>query len=202
MQKTFGNGYIWNFGFGNTWINMNKIYLLFYYGFAKHLPKSNAPIIGKYAKLIRYFLSVRILRKAGKKLNVEQGAYFGNGKDIEVGFEVGFGRNFQCRNVQLKVGDYLMMGEDVLFQGGSHHCERTDIPMGHQGGGGKTTLTIGNDVWIGARVIVLPGCQQIGSGVIIGAGAVVTKNIPDYAVVGGNPAKVVKMRKLIETNSI
>lgn len=173
---------------------MRKIYLVLYYGFAKYLPKSTTPIVGKTAKAIRRFLCSRIFRSAGKKLNVEQGAYFGNGKDIEVGYEVGFGRNFQCRNVVLKIGDYLMMGEDVLFQGGKHNFENTDIPMGHQGGGGKTSLHIDNDVWIGARVIVLPGCKHIGKGVIIGAGAVVTKNIPDYAIVGGNPAKVLKYR--------
>lgn len=173
---------------------MRYFWLILYYSIGKHLPKSTTPIVGKFAKYIRQKLCTSLFSVSGKKLNVEQGAYFGNGKDIEVGFEVGFGRNFQCRNVQLKVGDYLMMGEDVLFQGGKHHFERIDIPMGHQGAGGKTSLSIGNDVWIGARVIVLPGCQHIGNGVIIGAGAVVTKNIPNYAIVGGNPAKVIKMR--------
>lgn len=174
---------------------MRKLYLLLYYGFARFLPKSTTPIIGKLAKEIRKFLCCRIFPIAGGKLNVEQGAYFGNGKDIKVGYEVGFGRNFQCRNVVLQVGDYLMMGEDVLFQGGKHNFEDTETPMGHQGGGGKTELQIDSDVWIGARVIVLPGCKHIGKGVIIGAGSVVTKDIPDYAIVGGNPARVLKYRK-------
>lgn len=174
---------------------MKKNYLILYYGFARHLPKSTAPVFGKLAKAIRRFLCKRIFAQAGEKLNVEQGAYFGNGKDIEVGYEVGFGRNFQCRSMRLKVGDYLMMGEDILFQGGKHNIENTDIPMGHQGSAGKTQLTIENDVWIGARVIVLPGCKHIGKGVIIGAGAVVTKDIPDYAIVGGNPARVIRFRK-------
>ena len=57
----------------------------------------------------------------------------------------------------------------------------------------KEPVYIGDDVWIGARVIILPG-RKIGEGVIIGAGAVVTKDVPDYAVVGGNPAKVIKFR--------
>lgn len=56
-------------------------------------------------------------------------------------------------------------------------------------------LEIGYDVWIGARVIVLPGCTRIGAHSIIGAGAVVTKDVPDYAIVGGNPARVIRMRK-------
>ncbi len=173
---------------------MKKIYLILYYAFAKHLPKSTNPIIGKMAKEIRRCLGERIFAKCGKGLNVENNAYFGNGKDIEVGDFIGFGSHFKTLNRILKIGNELMMGEDVLFLGGSHQYDRLDIPMGKQGGTGKTPLEICDDVWIGARVIVLPGCKKIGKGVIIGAGAVVTKDIPDYAIVGGNPAKVIKYR--------
>lgn len=54
-------------------------------------------------------------------------------------------------------------------------------------------VIIGNDVWIGANVIILPSLT-IGNGAIIAAGAVVTKNVPDYAVVAGVPARVIKYR--------
>ena len=110
---------------------MHKVYLLLYYGFARFLPKSTAPLVGPLAKGIRRIICKNLFAKCGKKLNVEQGAYFGNGRDIEVGYEVGFGRNFQCRSIRLKVGDYLMMGEDVLFQGGKHNFDDINIPMGH-----------------------------------------------------------------------
>ena len=53
---------------------------------------------------------------------------------------------------------------------------------------------IGDDVWIGSRVIILPGVT-IGKGAIVGAGVVVTKDVPEYAIVGGNPAKVIKFRR-------
>nr|WP_141412120.1 DapH/DapD/GlmU-related protein [Alistipes communis] len=53
---------------------------------------------------------------------------------------------------------------------------------------------IGDDVWIGTRVIILPGVK-IGSGAVIAAGAVVSRNVPDFAIVGGIPARVIKMRK-------
>lgn len=53
---------------------------------------------------------------------------------------------------------------------------------------------IEDDVWIGAKVIITKE-KHIGSHSIIGAGAVVTKDVPEYAVVGGNPAKIIKMRK-------
>lgn len=57
----------------------------------------------------------------------------------------------------------------------------------------KGPIVIGNDVWIGANAVVLSGVQ-IGDGAIVGAGAVVTKNIPPYAIVGGNPARVLRYR--------
>lgn len=174
---------------------MKKIYLILYYGFARILPKSTNPIVGSFSKWLRCCLCSRIFLKAGKKLNVEQGAYFGSGKDCIVGDEVGFGKNFKCLNRSLQMGSYIMMGEDVLFLGGEHGHERIDIPMGHQGGKAeKTPLIVDDDVWFGARVLVLPGCKHIGKGVIIGAGAVVTKDVPDYAVVGGNPARIIKFR--------
>ena len=54
-------------------------------------------------------------------------------------------------------------------------------------------VTIGNDVWIGQNAVILPSVS-IGNGAIVGAGAIVTKDVPDYAVVGGNPAKVIRYR--------
>lgn len=57
----------------------------------------------------------------------------------------------------------------------------------------KGTLVIGNDVWIGDSVIILPGVQ-VGDGAVVGAGSVVTKNVPPYTIVGGVPAKKIKDR--------
>jgi acetyltransferase-like isoleucine patch superfamily enzyme len=56
-----------------------------------------------------------------------------------------------------------------------------------------SNVEIGNDVWIGSNAIIMGGIK-IGNGAVVGAGAVVTKDIPDYAIVGGVPAKVLKMR--------
>ncbi|MBA2746841.1 MAG: CatB-related O-acetyltransferase [Flavisolibacter sp.] len=57
----------------------------------------------------------------------------------------------------------------------------------------KRNIKIGNDVWIGMNAIILPGIK-VGNGVTVMAGAVVSSDIPDYAVVGGVPAKIVKMK--------
>ena len=172
---------------------MKKFYLFLYYGIAQYLPKSTR-IMGKLFTQIRQVLCNHIFASSGSKLIVENKVYFGNGRDIVVGDEVGFGTNFKTLNRTLKIGNYLMMGEDVLFLGGGHSYDRLDIPMGHQSTKSKTPLVIEDDVWIGARVIILPGCIHIGKGVIIGAGSVVTHDIPDFAIVGGNPARIIKYR--------
>lgn len=173
--------------------------MFLYYGFARYLPKSTTPAFGGISKWVRSRLCRHLFTTdgthCGRELNVEQGAYFGNGKNFTVGDHVGLGKNFKSLNRIVTIDDYLMMGEDVLLLGGGHNTDRTDIPMGLQGDKEPTPLHIAGDVWIGARVIVLPGCKRIGHGAVIGAGSVVTKDVPDWAIVGGNPAQVIRYRK-------
>lgn len=172
---------------------------IIYYGFARWLPKSTSPFFGKTSRKIRQYVCKRLFRTDEthrcQNINVEQGAYFGDGRNFTVGSHVGLGKNFKSLNRQVTIDDYLLMGEDVLFLGGGHKMDRTDIPMGLQGDCDTTPLHIAGDVWIGARVIILPGCSRIGHGAVIGAGAVVTKDVPDWSVVGGNPARILRSRK-------
>lgn len=86
-----------------------------------------------------------------------------------------------------------MMGTDVTVITRNHRHDRTDIPMMEQGFEEEQPVVIGNDVWIGDRVVILPGVH-IGNGCIIGAGAVVTKDIPDNAIAAGVPARVIRFR--------
>jgi acetyltransferase-like isoleucine patch superfamily enzyme len=60
-------------------------------------------------------------------------------------------------------------------------------------------LVIENDVWVGQNAVFLPSVKRVGDGAVIGAGAIVTKDIPDFAVVAGNPAKVIRYRFSKET---
>lgn len=66
----------------------------------------------------------------------------------------------------------------------------------------ENPLIIGHDVWIGLNVIICPGCRNIGDGAIVGAGAVVTRDVPPYAIVGGNPAKLIRKRFSPEVEAI
>ena len=76
----------------------------------------------------------------------------------------------------------------------SHNHNRIDIPMIQQGFEDDHEIIIGDDVWIGTNVTILSGVYKIGNHSIIAAGAVVTKDVPDYAIVGGVPAKIIRMR--------
>ena len=82
-----------------------------------------------------------------------------------------------------------------LFRGGAHSFADPDKFIGEGEDVPSEPLVIAGDVWIGARAIILPGCKRIGAHSIIGAGSVVTHDVPDYAIVGGNPAKVIRLRK-------
>lgn len=89
------------------------------------------------------------------------------------------------------------MGPDCIALTQNHAFDRVDIPMIQQGLQEEKKINIGNDVWIGQRVIILPGVT-IGDGAIIGAGSVVTKNVNDYDIVAGNPARVIRNRKMLK----
>ena len=75
----------------------------------------------------------------------------------------------------------------------SHEFKDINIPINLQGAEKEKPIIIGNDVWIGTRVIVLPGVI-IGDHSIIAAGSVVTKSCKPYSIIGGVPAKLIKMR--------
>lgn len=86
-----------------------------------------------------------------------------------------------------------MMGPECLFYTINHRHDRTDVPMIEQGMTQPDKIVVGNDVWIGSRVTILPGVT-IGQGSIVGTGTVVTKSVPPYSIVVGNPGRVVRSR--------
>ena len=165
-----------------------------YYLFAKHLPATNNTLwISRCIRVIRFLIARNVFDYCGKKVNIEKGADFGTGSGIRIGDNSGIGVNCSVRG-PLEIGKNVMMGPEVIIITSSHNIESTTIPMNQQGSLPKQKVVIGDDVWIGTRVIILPGVN-IGHGSIIGAGAVVTKDVPDYAIVGGVPAAIIKYRK-------
>lgn len=96
------------------------------------------------------------------------------------------------------VGNHVMFGPQVTIRGGNHRIDLLGRYMDMVKNDEKRLeddpgVIINDDVWIGTRAIILAGVT-IGRGAVVGAGAVVTKSVPPYAVVGGNPAKIIRMR--------
>jgi maltose O-acetyltransferase len=169
------------------------LWYCFYYGFAKHLPTSyRFQPFGRLAKMCRAVACKHLFRVAGQRINVERGADFDTGWEIELGDDSSLGVNCMVP-YDLKVGKDVMMGPEVIIIGQNHKFARTDIPMRLQGYVEYGPVRIGDDVWIGARAIILPGIN-IGKGAIIAAGAVVTKDVPPYAICAGSPARIIKFR--------
>ena len=169
------------------WSFKSKLYYLGYKLTAAWLPASQRSGL---AKKIRVFWGKKIA-KCGKNVNIEKNAYFT--PELTLGDYSGVGIDCEIYG-PVTIGKYVMMGPEVVIYTTGHQFARVDIPMMEQGLTESRAVTIGDDVWIGKRAIIMPGVT-IGNGCIIGAGAVVTKDIPPYSVAGGVPARVLKSRK-------
>ena len=106
------------------------------------------------------------------------------------------------------IGRYCSFARGILILNGSHPVTfKSTHPFFYNPSLGyadklliaRTKIVIGNDVWIGANATILPSVSHIADGAVIGAGSVVTKNVPPFAIVAGNPSKIVKFRFKEET---
>lgn len=169
-----------------------KICLLAYNHFAVHLPYTGS--FFNIGGCIRLMLCKVIFKRCGSHVNIEKGARFGNGFELEIGDYSGIGINCTVPS-NIIIGNYVMMGPNCFFLPVlTHVFNRKDIPMCKQGMKMIEDKTIiGNDVWIGRQCIVLYG-KKINSGSIVGAGSVVSRDVPNYVIVAGNPIRVIRER--------
>ena len=172
---------------------MKFLFLLFYYGVCRYLPCSDFPFVGNVCKRLRYVCVKHIFKECGKNVNVERMAFFGKGSGICIGDNSGIGMNCTVPS-DIVIGKNVMMGPNCYFFAHNHRFDRFDIPMIEQGIIPSHNTTICDDVWIGRGVYVLPG-RTISEGSVIGCGCVLTKDLPPFSVIAGNPGKVVKTRK-------
>lgn len=114
------------------------------------------------------------------------------GAELLIGDRVHVNRNVHLDvSGGLEIGDDVVISEDAIIYTHDHGLSPHALPL-------LLRKEIGVGAWIGARVIVLAGCRKIGRKAVIGAGAVVVRDVPDNAVVVGNPARVVRIRSLEE----
>ena len=163
-----------------------------YHAIAKHLPSSCSRFGGAAANAIRLWICRRLLKGGCEARLIEPRAYIAYWDTVSIGRGSSIGENAYI-DAHLTIGDNVMMGRDVVILGRNHEFHDTTRPMCLQGFQPHEPISIGDDVWIGIRVIILPGVS-IGSHSIIGAGAVVTSDVPEFAIVAGVPAKVIGWR--------
>ena len=95
---------------------------------------------------------------------------------------------------QTRIGRYTSIADGVRIVNENHPLHSASTHPLFYGASTRHPIDIGNDVWIGYDAVILPGCSRIGDGAVIGAAAVVTKDIPAYGIAVGNPAKVIRFR--------
>lgn len=119
-------------------------------------------------------------------------------ENVFVGNNVNLGQRptLVAAKSRIVIGDDVMFGPEVAIFGGGHNMSVVGTPASKvhwKRGDEDLGVSIGNDVWVGTRAVLLRGVD-VGRGVVVAAGSVVTKSVPDYAVIGGNPAKVLSFR--------
>jgi acetyltransferase-like isoleucine patch superfamily enzyme len=116
------------------------------------------------------------------------------GGDIEIGDNTNISLNCMIHSEKsVRIGAHnLWAAYCYIIGGGQHDFNRVDLPVIQQGSHVEG-IVMEDDIWLGADVKILDGCN-IGRGVIIGAGSLVNKDIPDYKIVAGSPAKIIRDR--------
>jgi len=142
--------------------------------------------VGRLARFIRYILTKAIVESCGKDVNVQRGATFTG--TLRIGDHSGIGINALIGS-NVDIGKWVRMGQDVMIITQNHRYSREAME-----GYIRKPVKVCDNVWIGHRVIILPGVT-VGKNAIIGAGAVVAKDVVPYSVVGGTPAEHIKWRE-------
>tara|TARA_R110001583_G_scaffold62493_2_gene183721 strand:- start:7302 stop:7841 length:540 start_codon:yes stop_codon:yes gene_type:complete len=170
---------------------MKNIVIVVYYVFLQFLPMKPFPFysVGYY---LRRIAARALFKHTGKEIVVKSRCYFGDGSRLSVGdfSQLSQGGRF---NGTISIGEYVLMGPDVIMMATSHEYEEIDIPIMLQGEAEEREIRVGDGVWLGARSIILPGVC-IGDHSIVASGSVVTRSFGPYSIIGGVPARLIKIR--------
>ena len=177
------------------------------------LNKTRANSIRKTVVFLRYGRIVRKFSQIGVNLYIDKNVEILYPERISIGGHVQLrqgvvlraGKNgiaigdytavnpFTCIFGNVRIGKYVMIAPHVMIAGGNHDFTDITMPMILQGKGTNKGICIKDDVWLGANSVILDGVT-IGNGAIVGAGAVVTKDVAPYEIVAGNPASKIGSR--------
>jgi acetyltransferase-like isoleucine patch superfamily enzyme len=156
---------------------------------------------GGMGKKVRIYEGVKLASKRGcpihlgDHVSLEKGVVLSTSEKgkIKIGNDVYVGEySILTSNEEIEIGDHVLISPHNDVVDFNHLYENPDVPIGQQGIRAKK-ITIQDDAWIGSGCKILMGVT-IGKGAVIGAGSIVTKDVPSYHVVVGNPAQTIKVR--------
>lgn len=144
-----------------------------------------AKLRGKFWKLF--------LHSMGENVCIMKGVLIANPRTVSIGHNVLIGPNTSIiGGGKIVIGDYVMIAKNCSIISSTHKYTAWEMPMYKQGDV-MGEITIGDDVWIGVNVVIMPHVH-VGKGSVIGANAVVTHDVMPFSIVGGIPARFIKYR--------
>jgi acetyltransferase-like isoleucine patch superfamily enzyme len=148
---------------------------------------------GAWGVVLRALLYRLICRRTGARFVVMEGVKILHPSRLEVGADVMVNEScyLHCAG-GVKIGDWVRIAPGAKIFTWNHRFEDAAVPIKRQGGDLRA-VEIGEDVWIGTDAVIVPGVR-IGRGAVVGAGAVVTRDVPDLAIVAGVPARAIGRR--------
>lgn len=150
---------------------------------------------GGLGVFLRMFFYPPMFKKIGRKVTIFENVIFDSPQNIVIGDYSHIGHYCYISGWGgITIGSWVRIGKGACLITSEHNSDDVNIPMKKQGITLKPII-IGDDVWIGVNTLVMPGVR-IGKGSIISSGSVVFMDIPEYSVVAGNPARVVRNRKV------
>lgn len=142
---------------------------------------------------LRSKLYTMLMAEAGKDIYIFPPFFCPSPEGIRIGSNINISQNCHIGGQGgVTIGNFVMIGPNSVIASSNHGFSRGDIPMVRQKPV-PSPITIEDDVWLGANVVVLPGVT-IRQGAIVGSGAVVSEDVPAYAIVVGNPARIIRKR--------
>ncbi|MBQ0788878.1 MAG: acyltransferase [Oceanihabitans sp.] len=169
---------------------LKKLKLAIYYTLIYNLPHSR--FVPFFTKLrVLYLSKVLKVLEYDPRSKVEYGVYISNAETLKIGKNCRINENVFIQGAT--IGDHVLIAPNVVIMNSAHNYNLLDVPVIDQGSTPEVNPIIEDYVWISRNVVIMHGIK-IGKGAIIGAGAVVTKDVEPYTVVGGVPAKFIKKR--------
>jgi maltose O-acetyltransferase len=153
-------------------------------------------------KALRGWYFSRLIASAGQNLRASSNVRLNNPGMVSIGNDCYLGSGVQLYpwNAPIVIGNHVLIAAGVRMITRKHGFEDVERPISAQGYV-NAPITIEDDVWIGFQAIILPGVT-IGKGSIVGAGAVVSKDVEPQTIVGGVPARPIRKRRRTESSSL